>query len=111
RQGIDVQSKLPHLATYLGHVSVASTHYYLQLSPELGQSASQRFHHYASRILTREASLETTGPIVTGSGPAGLSHRLSPAAAGVEPPHPAQLPSHPQPPPPVPPAALHPPPP
>ena len=51
RQGIDVQSKLPHLATYLGHVSVASTHYYLQLSSELGQSASQRFHHYASPIL------------------------------------------------------------
>src|SRR5262249_395276 len=52
RQGIDVQSKLPHLATYLGHVSVASTHYYLQLSAELGQSASQRFHHYAHQVFT-----------------------------------------------------------
>jgi integrase/recombinase XerD len=51
RQGIDVQSKLPHLATYLGHVSVASTHYYLRLSPELGQSASERFREYAGRLL------------------------------------------------------------
>ena len=96
RQGIDVQSKLPHLATYLGHVSVASTHYYLQLSPELGQSASQRFHHYASQILTREISLEKTGPIVTGFGIAGLPHRLSPTATGVESSHPAQLPGQPQ---------------
>jgi integrase/recombinase XerD len=43
-QGLDVQSKLPHLATYLGHVSPVSTHYYLQFTPELRQSASQRFH-------------------------------------------------------------------
>jgi len=50
--GLDVSSKLPHLATYMGHVSIASTHYYLQLSPELGQSASQRFHHYADRLFT-----------------------------------------------------------
>ena len=47
RQGGDVSNKLPHLATYMGHVSIASTHYYLRLSPELGQSASQRFHRYA----------------------------------------------------------------
>jgi integrase/recombinase XerD len=52
RQGVDVSSKLPHLATYLGHVSIASTHYYLRLSPELGQSASQRFHQYAARLFT-----------------------------------------------------------
>lgn len=42
--GGDVQSKLPHLATYLGHVSPVSTHYYLKLTPELRQAASQRFH-------------------------------------------------------------------
>jgi integrase len=52
RQGVEVQSKLPHLATYLGHVSVASTYYYLRLSPELGQSASRRFHQYASELFT-----------------------------------------------------------
>jgi integrase len=52
RQGGDVSNKLPHLATYMGHVSIASTHYYLRLSPELGQSASRRFHRYAGRHFT-----------------------------------------------------------
>jgi integrase/recombinase XerD len=45
-QGIDVQRKLPHLATYLGHVSPVSTHYYLHLSASLSHAASRRFHHY-----------------------------------------------------------------
>ena len=43
-QGADVQAKLPHLATYLGHVNAVSTHHYLKLTPELRQAASQRFH-------------------------------------------------------------------
>jgi integrase/recombinase XerD len=56
-QGLDVQAKLPHLATYLGHVSPVSTHYYLQFTEELRHSASQRFHQ-------RFASLFTAGGIV-----------------------------------------------
>ena len=52
RQGSDVQSKLPHLATYLGHVSPVSTHYYLHLSPDLQQDANQRFHQYASPLFS-----------------------------------------------------------
>lgn len=52
-QGVDVQAKLPHLATYLGHVSAVSTHYYLKLTPELRQAASQRFHQRFGRLLTR----------------------------------------------------------
>jgi integrase/recombinase XerD len=51
RQGLEVQSRLPHLATYLGHANVVSTHYYLHLSSELGQSAGDRFRHYAAPIL------------------------------------------------------------
>lgn len=43
-QGADVQTKLPHLAAYLGHVNAVSTHHYLKLTPELRQAASQRFH-------------------------------------------------------------------
>lgn len=50
RYGVDLQGKLPQLATYLGHVSIVSTHYYLRLSPELGRSASQRFHQYVSQL-------------------------------------------------------------
>jgi site-specific recombinase XerD len=43
-QGQDIQAKLPHLATYLGHVSPVSTHYYLHMTPELRQAANDRFH-------------------------------------------------------------------
>ena len=46
QQGLEVQSKLPHLATYLGHVSPVSTHHYLHLTPDLREAASQRFHQY-----------------------------------------------------------------
>jgi integrase/recombinase XerD len=56
RHGVDMQGKLPQLATYLGHVSIVSTHYYLRLSPELGQSASQRFHLYVSPLFAQGAA-------------------------------------------------------
>lgn len=42
-QGADVQSNLPKLAMYMGHVSIVSTAYYLQLVPEIAALASQRF--------------------------------------------------------------------
>lgn len=51
-QGVDVQAKLLHLATYLGHVNIASTHYYLKLTPELRQAASQRFHQRFGALFT-----------------------------------------------------------
>ena len=50
KQGADVQNKLPHLATYLGHVSPVSTHYYLHLSSGLSNVASRRFHQYVHDI-------------------------------------------------------------
>lgn len=56
RQDSDVSNKLPYLATYMGHVSIVSTHYYLRLAPELGQSASRRFHQYAGRVFTSGAT-------------------------------------------------------
>jgi len=52
-QGVDVQAKLQHLATYLGHVSAVSTHHYLKLTPELRQAASQRFHQRFASLLTK----------------------------------------------------------
>lgn len=51
-QGADVQAKLPHLATYLGHVNAVSAHYYLKLTPELRQAASQRFHQRFAALFT-----------------------------------------------------------
>ncbi len=47
KAGHDVQSLLLHLATYLGHVDLASTQYYLTMTPELLDEASQRFQRYA----------------------------------------------------------------
>ena len=44
QQGVNVQSRLPHLAAYLGHVNASSSHYYLKLTPALRSAASQRFH-------------------------------------------------------------------
>lgn len=46
QHGSDVQNKVPYLATYLGHVSPVSTHYYLHLSPSLSHAASRRFRQY-----------------------------------------------------------------
>lgn len=43
RQGADVQSELPKLALYMGHVSIASTAYYLRWIPEIQELASERF--------------------------------------------------------------------
>jgi len=46
-QRADVQKLLPHLATYLGHVSIAATQVYLTMTPELLHAASLRFERYA----------------------------------------------------------------
>ncbi len=52
RSGIDVQSKLPHLANYMGHVSIASTHYYLHFVEELASSTSARFAQSYGGLVT-----------------------------------------------------------
>ena len=50
REGKDVNALLPALATYLGHVNVASTQVYLHATTELLEQANQRFrdnfHHH-----------------------------------------------------------------
>jgi len=50
KEGKDLQSKVPHLATYLGHINPVSTHHYLHLTPELREAANRRFHEHALRI-------------------------------------------------------------
>ena len=47
RSGADVQRLLPHLATYLGHLTIAATQRYLTLTPQLLEAANQRFERYA----------------------------------------------------------------
>jgi integrase len=43
RDGVDPQTRLPHLATYLGHKDIRSTLVYLNITPELLQQASERY--------------------------------------------------------------------
>ena len=42
RSGLDVERELPKLSTYLGHVHVNDTYWYLQAVPELLQLATDR---------------------------------------------------------------------
>jgi integrase len=51
RAGVDVQSRLPALATYLGHASVASTQYYLTFFMATAEAASERFHAHSAAWL------------------------------------------------------------
>ncbi len=50
--GADVQAKLPLLATYMGHVSIASTEYYLPFVADLAAAAGERFERYAGGLVT-----------------------------------------------------------
>jgi len=46
RDGQDVNARLPALATYMGHVSVSSTHVYLKPTAELLEQVNTRFRNY-----------------------------------------------------------------
>jgi integrase len=50
--GGDVQAKLPLLATYMGHVSIESTAYYLQFLEPLATAASTRFANACGALIT-----------------------------------------------------------
>jgi len=47
REGVNLQTRLPLLATYLGHVNLSGTQAYLTMTPELLVEASRRFERYA----------------------------------------------------------------
>jgi site-specific recombinase XerD len=51
QQGVDVQSKLGLLSTYLGHVNIDSTQRYLPMTTELLKLACQRFEKYFKSTL------------------------------------------------------------
>ncbi|MFN7971272.1 MAG: tyrosine-type recombinase/integrase [Acidobacteriota bacterium] len=48
RSGVDVQSRLPHLATYMGHRGIESTQVYLTVIPGVLEEASSRLAHFAA---------------------------------------------------------------
>jgi integrase len=52
QEGAEVEAKLPLLTTYMGHVSVESTRYYLQWIEPLRTAASERFaRHYGKLVV------------------------------------------------------------
>jgi integrase/recombinase XerD len=51
REGVNPQSRLPYLATYLGHNDINSTLAYLNITQELLQQAGDRFHAFAAEAL------------------------------------------------------------
>lgn len=48
RKGLDVHPRMAALATYLGHVKITDTYWYLTAVPELLAIAADRFAHFAS---------------------------------------------------------------
>lgn len=49
----DVQSFLPKLSLYMGHVSIVSTAHYLHFTPDVAQLASARFKAHFSHLVGR----------------------------------------------------------
>jgi integrase len=56
RDGINVQAKLPLLATYMGHVSVVSTAYYLHFAEQVATQASERFAQRCAVIISENSA-------------------------------------------------------
>jgi integrase len=48
-QGVDVDAKIPVLATYVGHVEVRDVYWYLSAVPELMDIVGQRFEAFAAQ--------------------------------------------------------------
>jgi len=51
QQGADVQSNLPKLSMYMGHVSIVSTAYYLPWIPAIAEAASERFEAHFGHLI------------------------------------------------------------
>ena len=58
QKGVDVQAKLPLLSTYMGHVSINSTYYYLKFIEGIASEASTRFYENFGKIITKNLKEE-----------------------------------------------------
>lgn len=56
RAGVNVQSKLAQLSTYMGHASITSTAHYLHFVPQLAMAAHRRFERYLGSMAKGGAS-------------------------------------------------------
>ncbi|MGA2261520.1 MAG: tyrosine-type recombinase/integrase [Acidobacteriota bacterium] len=62
RSGADVQAKLPFLATYVGHVSIVSTEYYLPFVNDLAAAAIDRFARHCGNLIAVPSALAGGAP-------------------------------------------------
>lgn len=51
REGVDVQSKLILLSTFMGHTEINSTEVYLTITMELLKEASERFYQHCGKLI------------------------------------------------------------
>jgi integrase len=51
QEGINPQSRLPYLATYLGHKDINSTLVYLTVTQDLMREANEKSRVYAASVL------------------------------------------------------------
>jgi len=56
RDGQDINARLPALATYMGHVNVASTQVYLRPTAELLGEVNRRFHDHFLRLVNPQGA-------------------------------------------------------
>lgn len=67
--GEDLMVKLPHLATYMGHVNIVSTQYYLSFVESLRSAASTCFERqYGNLIIEQNGDADERGPLPTVTG-------------------------------------------
>jgi integrase/recombinase XerD len=55
REGADLEAKLPVLATYMGHKSLASTQRYLRLTPEIFPDIRKRLDESTGHVIPRRS--------------------------------------------------------
>lgn len=58
RQGVDINTRLPVLATYMGHADARYTYRYLHATPELLGEADRRFREHYHQITNTEVTYE-----------------------------------------------------
>jgi integrase len=58
RQGVDINARLPVLATYMGHADMRFTYRYLHATPELLNEANRRFLDHYHQIINTEVTRE-----------------------------------------------------
>lgn len=59
REGVNPQTRLPYLATYLGHKDINSTLVYLTITQDLMQQASERFRAFGAHSLHADEGART----------------------------------------------------